>query len=126
MSSHGLVGTGVVVLDCPDPQALAAFYAALLDWPEATIQYDGHWASLANPQGGLGIDFQRIADYQPPTWPDPARPQMYHFDFVVSDMSAAAEHAVSVGARPLDLSDKHPSFQVYADPVGHPFCLCAC
>ena len=114
MSGNGLVGLGVIVLDCPDPEALAGFYAALLGWPDGEVQHEGQWVSLANPDGG------------PPTWPSPERPQMYHFDFTVSDMPAAAEHAVSVGARPLDLSDEHPTFQVYADPVGHPFCLCAC
>jgi hypothetical protein len=51
---------------------------------------------------------------------------MFHLDLRVVDLAAAAEHAVAVGATPLDLSDSHPSFQVYADPVGHPFCLCAC
>ncbi len=126
MGEHGLVGAGAVVLDCPDPEALAGFYAALLDWPRAEILHEGHWASLSNPAGGFRIDFQRVADYRPPTWPDPERPQMYHFDFAVSDMSVAARHVVSVGAQPLDLSDEHPEFQVYADPVGHPFCLCAC
>ena len=126
MSGNGLVGLGVVVLDCPDPEALARFYAALLGWPEGKVEYEGHWVSLTNPDGGPGIDFQRVEDYRPPTWPSSERPQMYHFDFTVSDMSAAAKHAVSVGARPLDLSDEHPTFQVYADPVGHPFCLCAC
>lgn len=126
VSTNALVGTGAVVLDCPDPEALAGFYAALLGWPAAEIRYEGHWATLTNPHGGLTIEFQRAADYQAPTWPDPTRPQMFHFDFAVSDMSAAAEHAVGLGARPLDLSDEHPTFQVYADPVGHPFCLCAC
>lgn len=126
MGANGQVKPGSIVLDCPDPEALAGFYSALLEWPPATVTHEGHWATLTNPDGGLGIEFQRIADYRPPTWPDPERPQMYHFDFVVSDMSAAAERTVALGARPLDLSDGHPTFQVYADPVGHPFCLCAC
>lgn len=126
MATNPLVRAGSIVLDCPDPQALAAFYAALLDWQPAKITHQGYWASLDNPDGGLAIEFQRIDDYQPPTWPDSGRPQMYHFDLTVSDLAKAAEHAVAIGARPLDLSDEHPTFQVYADPVGHPFCLCAC
>jgi catechol 2,3-dioxygenase-like lactoylglutathione lyase family enzyme len=126
MSETSLVRRGAVVLDCPDPQALAAFYARLLGWPPAGSIYDNTWARLVDPDGGMGIEFQPSADYRPPTWPDPNRPQMYHFDFRVDDMAAAAAHAVAVGARPLDLSDSHPDFQVYADPDGHPFCLCAC
>ncbi|HEX4701227.1 MAG TPA: VOC family protein, partial [Pseudonocardiaceae bacterium] len=106
--------------------ALAAFYAALLGWPPPQLLYDDTWASLVDPDGGMGIEFQPAPDYQPPTWPDPTRPQMYHFDFRVDDMAAAQAHAIAVGARPLDVSEDRPEFQVYADPAGHPFCLCAC
>jgi hypothetical protein len=126
MTAPELVRPGSVVLDCPDPEALGGFYAALLGWPPPTMDHGGHWANLENPAGGLAIEFQRSSDYQAPTWPDPTRPQMFHLDLKVTDMAAAATHAVAVGARPLDLSDEHPTFQVYADPAGHPFCLCAC
>lgn len=126
MDTNVLVRPGSVVLDCPDPEALAGFYAALLGWPPAKITHEGYWASLPNPDGGLAIEFQRAADYQAPTWPDPTRPQMFHLDLTVTDMAAAAEHAVALGAQPLDLSAEHATFQVYADPAGHPFCLCAC
>jgi predicted enzyme related to lactoylglutathione lyase len=116
-----------VVLDCPDPAALAAFYAALLGWPgEPVVTYEGHWAELRNPGGGMTLEFQRAADYRRPTWPDPQRPQMFHLDVKVADLDAAQEHALGLGATVLDLSDEHPSFRVYADPAGHPFCLCAC
>jgi hypothetical protein len=126
MTANGLVRPGAIVLDCPDPAGLAGFYAALLGWPEATIMDEGRWASLTGPDAGFRIEFQRAPEYQAPTWPDPTRPQMFHLDLTVTDMSSAAEHAVALGARPLDLSDAHPTFQVYADPAGHPFCLCAC
>jgi hypothetical protein len=126
MTTKPLVGLGSVVLDCPDPTALADFYARLLDWPAAEINDGGEWTTLTDPAGGPRIEFQRATDYQAPTWPDPSRPQMLHLDLVVSDMAAAAARAVAVGARPLDLSDEHPTFQVYADLAGHPFCLCAC
>jgi predicted enzyme related to lactoylglutathione lyase len=119
--------TAGVVLDCPDPKALAEFYAALLGWPgEPVILYEGHWAELHNPGGGMTLEFQRTADYQPPTWPDPQRPQMFHLDVKVADLDASEAHALAIGAKVLDVSGAHPSFRVYADPVGHPFCLCAC
>jgi catechol 2,3-dioxygenase-like lactoylglutathione lyase family enzyme len=125
MTTSSLVRIGSIVLDCPDPAALAGFYARLLGWPATGITANSDWVTLTNPDGGLTIDFQQADDYQAPTWPDPTRPQMFHFDLTVSDMAAAAKHAVGIGARPLDLSDDHPTFQVYADPAGHPFCLCA-
>jgi hypothetical protein len=126
MSAPALVTAGSVVLDCPDPKALADFYAALLGWAPPELIYDDTWARLVNPAGGMALEFQPAPDYQPPTWPDPTRPQMFHLDLRVVDLAAAGAHAIAVGATPLDLSDSHPAFQVYADPVGHPFCLCAC
>jgi hypothetical protein len=117
----------VVVLDCPDPVALADFYARLLDWPTPAGEDVGDdWVTLRNPDGGVGLAFQRAADYQAPTWPAPTLPQMFHLDLAVSDLPASRAHALAVGARTLDVSAEHPTFQVYADPAGHPFCLCAC
>lgn len=116
-----------VVLDCPDTVALAGFYARLLGWPApAGPDVSAGWVTLNNPEGGVGLAFQLDPEYQPPTWPAPARPQMFHLDLAVTDLPAAREHALAVGARELDISDAHPTFQVYADPAGHPFCLCAC
>lgn len=110
---------GSVVLDCPDPAALADFYARLLDWPPAP-RVEESWATIEGPRGAV-IEFQRSADYLPPTWPDPERQQMFHFDFQVDDLDAAHERAVEKGAK---LLDQQRTFRVYADPAGHPFCLC--
>ncbi|MEV5818833.1 VOC family protein [Micromonospora haikouensis] len=63
------------VIDCPDPRALAAFYAELTGLPLAEGDSDGdEWVVLA------------------------------------------------LGARRLD--GEGEGFRVYADPAGHPFCLC--
>jgi len=43
---------------------------------------------------------------------------------MVDDMDAEHTRAVGLGAKLLDDSADHPSFRVYADPAGHPFCLC--
>jgi len=115
----------LVVLDCPDPVSLADFYARLLDWaPEGEPAKDAEWVTLRGPGGGVGIAFQRDTDYAPPTWPSPQRPQMLHLDMNVADATAAHERAVRLGAAVLD--DHNRGFVVYADPAGHPFCLCRC
>ncbi|PPK64543.1 VOC family protein [Actinokineospora auranticolor] len=111
---------GTTVLDCPDPRALAGFYAALLDWSDTDVNADNSWATIKGD--GARLDFQQAADYRPPTWPSPELPQMAHLDFDVADLQAAHERAFGLGARLLDKS--HNSFWVYADPAGHPFCLC--
>ncbi|MEV7091979.1 VOC family protein [Amycolatopsis sp. NPDC051045] len=115
---------GVVALDCPDPVALAEFYRAVLEWDAPEVTEDGHWVTLANPQGGAGIAFQRVPDYRPPAWPSAENPQQMHLDLNVTDLEAAHERVLGLGAKLLD--DEPKTFRVYADPVGHPFCLCAC
>ncbi|WP_328445947.1 VOC family protein [Amycolatopsis sp. NBC_00438] len=115
---------GVVAIDCPDPVALAAFYRAVLDWGEPDVSDDGHWVTLPNPAGGAGIAFQRVPGYRPPAWPSEDNPQQMHLDLEVTDLEAAHERVLGLGAKLLD--DAPKSFRVYADPVGHPFCLCAC
>ena len=50
-----------------------------------------------------------------------------HLDLWVEDLQAAHEEVMSLGARLLRTADDPEAdegFQVYADPAGHPFCLC--
>jgi catechol 2,3-dioxygenase-like lactoylglutathione lyase family enzyme len=108
-----------VTIDCPDPAALARFYGALLEWP--VPEGDDDFVTLDPPGGGTAITFQAAADFEAPTWPGPAVPQQVHLDLAVDDLDAAHERALALGARHLDSQEK---FRVYADPVGHPFCLC--
>ncbi|MFD7709796.1 VOC family protein [Streptomyces sp. NPDC059785] len=117
-----------VVLDCPDPRALAEFYAGVLGG--TVSQDDEEWVNLAAP-GGHRISFQRVAEYVPPEWPRQDRnPQQFHLDFdggsTWEEMDAAQEKVYALGARPLDLEDDggKRDWRVYADPAGHPFCLC--
>jgi catechol 2,3-dioxygenase-like lactoylglutathione lyase family enzyme len=109
-----------VTIDCPEPAALARFYGALLGWPVPAG--DGDYVALDPPGGGTALTFQRAADFVAPTWPDPAVQQQMHLDLAVDDIEAAHARAIALGARHLDTQE---TFRVYADPVGHPFCLCA-
>ncbi|WTY84240.1 hypothetical protein OG559_04970 [Micromonospora sp. NBC_01405] len=70
----------------------------------------------------LGSPSSRRPTCAPPAWPDPERPQQFHLDVTVSDIEAAEEAALALGARRLP--GEGEGFRVYADPVGHPFCLC--
>ena len=115
---------GSVVLDCPDPAALAGFYRALLEWDEPEIADDGHWATLVNPRGGPRLEFQRVAEFRAPDWPSAEQPQQAHLDLTVTDLEAAHRRSLGLGAKLLD--DSPRTFRVYADLAGHPFCLCAC
>jgi catechol-2,3-dioxygenase len=122
-----MIGTlGAVVLDCPDPRALAAFYAELLG---GTIDVeDDTWIDL-NREGGQKLSFQLAPAHRAPQWPDPERPQQFHLDIAVESaaMDAAEKQVLALGATLLEGDhDGERNWRVYADPAGHPFCLCAC
>lgn len=116
-----------IAIDCPEPRVLADFYRRLLGWTIDEAESDEQWVELAEPSGGAPLAFQRDPDYLPPTWPDGERPQMAHLDVRVSDLDEGHVRAISAGARqlpqPADRLDAN--FRVYADPDGHPFCLCS-
>ncbi|MEU4927132.1 VOC family protein [Streptomyces yokosukanensis] len=116
---------GVVVLDCPDPRALAGFYAAVLGGTVEADPEDSAWVDLKVP-AGPALAFQRAPGHRPPTWPAPDGSQQFHLDLTVADLDAAEKGVLELGARPLDTQDRARTFRVYADPAGHPFCLCAC
>jgi len=117
-----LAKLGVVVLDCPDPRALAGFYAEVLG---GTVEGDGEWVDVKVP-GGQALAFQAAADHVPPRWPSPDRSQQFHLDLTVEDLDAAEKDVLALGAKALDAADRTRAWRVYADPAGHPFCLCAC
>lgn len=105
-----------VIYDCPDPAALAQFYARLLGLPITFRSPDFVVVSRDTHTSGFG--FQLAVDHRPPAWPDPTRPQQVHLDVMVDDPAEADERVRTLGARPLGTGSG-----VYADPAGHPFCL---
>lgn len=105
-----------LILDCPDPAALARFYSELLGQPITYRSAD--FVVVSRDDTTSGLAFQRAADHRPPTWPDPAVPQQLHLDVMVDDVATAEPQVLALGARRLPGGD-----HVYADPAGHPFCL---
>jgi hypothetical protein len=62
-----------------------------------------------------------------PDWPSGSSKQQIHVDLWVDDIDEAHDRVMTLGARVLkevEPSDELDAFQVYADPAGHPFCLC--
>ena len=116
-----------VVFDCPDPHALAQFYAGLLG-QEIADDGDDSWQSLRGDWSGVSLAFQLATDYVAPNWQD-GPPQQLHLDLTVDDFVTAHTRAIALGATALSPTsapepDKTSGFRVYADPAGHPFCLC--
>jgi catechol 2,3-dioxygenase-like lactoylglutathione lyase family enzyme len=109
----------VVALDCPDPDALAAFYSAVLGAP--VERSDDEWVQL-EARGGTALAFQRVHDHRPPRWPGAEHPQQLHLDLEVADLDTAEAAIVRLGARKHEVQPGE-TFRVFLDPAGHPFCL---
>ena len=119
----------LTAIDCPDPVALANFYAKITEF-EVVIAHndtDGEplWVELVD-NGKTRIAFQRVQNYVKPTWPEGPIPQQAHLDFDVKDLDIAEAELLAIGAikSPIQTSSNpDTNFRVYFDPAGHPFCL---
>jgi len=117
-----------VVVDCPDPHALAGFYAQVGGGtPHAE---DDDWVVLQVPDGPR-LAFQRAEGFTPPEWPRADRnSQQCHLDFDAGstweEVDVAEKKVLELGARLLRREEDRieEDFRVFADPAGHPFCLC--
>jgi predicted enzyme related to lactoylglutathione lyase len=110
-----------LVIDCPDPAALANFYGAMLDW-KVEASTDSDWAHIRADYGQC-ISFQPVAGYTPPRWPGQELPQQTHLDVIVDDLDVAEAAVLELGATKHE-HQPGTSFRVFLDPAGHPFCLC--
>jgi predicted enzyme related to lactoylglutathione lyase len=113
----------VIVFDAADVDAEAAFWAGALD---GDIDVDSGWRMVI-VDGEPHVGVQHAPDHVPPDWPAGSPKQQIHLDLWVDDFSEAHDRVMSLGARVLkaaEPSDEPDAFQVYADPAGHPFCLC--
>lgn len=112
----------VIVFDAADLDAESAFWAGILD---GHVFKDDDWHSVVDAAGEWRIGVQLAPDHVPPSWPSGSPPQQVHLDLHVTDIRAAHEQALSLGARVLQEGDfaSTEGHQVYADPAGHPFCL---
>ena len=111
-----------VVIDCADPPVLARFWGELLDMRQQ-VEESPDRIVIARNDGRLPmIAVQRVANYQPPRWPDPDYPAQMHFDIAFDDRPRQERLALDLGA--TRLPPQGGSCPVYADPAGHPFCLC--
>lgn len=112
---------GATSIDCPDPAALADFYGALLGMRRLVETPDGGVVAITD--GTATLAFMRVTDYVAPSWPESGQLQQMHLDVSVSDLDAAVEAAVAIGARLAAHQAGPAQWRVMIDPAGHPFCL---
>ncbi|UFU08380.1 VOC family protein [Ruania halotolerans] len=113
----------VVVFDAADLDAESGFWAGVLGG-SVDVEDDWHMV-IVDRQPRVGV--QLAPEHIPPRWPDGSPPQQIHLDLWVEDFPTAHARVMELGAevlQPVVESDAPDRFQVYADPAGHPFCLC--
>jgi catechol 2,3-dioxygenase-like lactoylglutathione lyase family enzyme len=109
-----VTGLSAVALDCADPPALAAWWQSVLGG-RVVVDDDGD-ARLTVP-GLPPLDFLRVPEGK-------AVKDRVHLDLATSDLDAALEQVLALGA--VRAPDVHPggaSWVVLRDPEGHEFCL---
>ena len=112
----------VVVFDAADIAAESAFWAGVLGG-EVAAEDDWHMILV---EGEPAAAVQLAPDHVSPNWPN-GHPQQLHLDLWVDDIDEAHEEVLALGATLLQGpqgGDGPDDYQVYADPAGHPFCLC--
>jgi len=116
-----------VPLDCTDAEALAAFWAQVLDWQITGRGWqrtehgpDGVSIGMRGGGGPFEIDFRWV--------PDGTKrfKNRLHFDVNPSDRDQDSELArlLTLGATPVVVGQGEVSWHVLADPEGNEFCLC--
>jgi hypothetical protein len=113
-----------VVLEAPEPLPLLEFWSAILEAPIKLGDDGGGALDFGEGVGYLAV--QKAEVYERPVWPPEAGKQgmQLHLDIEVSDLDAAVEHALELGAT-LAKFQPQEDVRVLLDPAGHPFCLYA-
>ena len=110
-----------VVVDCPDPRALAAFYAEVLGMQ--VVEDSPNWVVIGRGPGDRALAFQIAGpSWSPPPWPDDGSSLQLHLDLRVDDVEAVERQTLALGAARVGADDER-GYRVYRDPAGHPFCL---
>ncbi|ONI86023.1 glyoxalase [Saccharothrix sp. ALI-22-I] len=105
-----------LVLDCTDPEALARFWCAVLDYQVLTRDDDG-------------VEIGREGEFPTLVFgvvPEPKSQKLrFHIDVNATDrdQDAELERLLALGARLVDIGQQDVSWHVLQDPEGNEFCL---
>lgn len=110
---------GAISIDCADPAALAQFYRQVLDL-EVLFESEQF---VALKGAAVLLAFQRVADHQPPQWPEGGVPKQLHLELAASDLDAEEARILGLGATKAEVQPNPSGWRVLVDPAGHPFCI---
>ncbi|MCF3102335.1 VOC family protein [Streptomyces roseoverticillatus] len=112
-----------LVIDCADPEGLAAFWSKVLGYVELEREDDGSIA-IGPPDAGFGGP-QPTLVLSPSNAPRTGKLRL-HIDVSATDrdQDAELERLLALGAGPVDVGQTGTeSWHVLADPEGNEFCL---
>ncbi|MFD0261275.1 VOC family protein [Kitasatospora indigofera] len=112
-----------LVVDCADPELLAAFWSEVLGYRELGREDDGS-IEIGPPGAGSGGP-QPTLVLSPSSDPRAGKLRL-HIDVSATDrdQDAELERLLALGARPVDVGQSGAeSWHVLADPEGNEFCL---
>jgi hypothetical protein len=118
------INSQIVVFDAADLESESAFWAGV--WG-GRVAAEEDWHDVIDAAGERRMGIQLAPNHVPPDWPDGSPEQQLHLDLHIEDFGEAHEQVIALGAivlQPAPDPDADEGFQVYADPAGHPFCLC--
>jgi hypothetical protein len=104
-------------VDAADPDALASFWTAVLDWPR--LSADDGVVEIGDPSGSLPtLVFAPVDDAK-------VVKNRVHIDVSprASDQAAELQRLLGLGATKVDVGQGEQSWVVLADPEGNEFCL---
>ena len=108
-----------LVLDCSDPEALAAFWAPALGY--TNVGSAGSYVMLLPVDGdGPQLLLQRVLEAK-------AGKNRMHLDIHVTDIRVEADRLATLGARRLEMEpfeEQGTHWFLMADPEGNEFCVC--
>jgi predicted enzyme related to lactoylglutathione lyase len=102
-----------IIIDCSDPERLAAFWADLLGRPIGGRK--GPYVWLTRQKGGIGIGFQGVAE------PKVGKSRI-HLDVSGPDIAVLKSRIEALGGLRIK-GYESGGFLVMADPEGNEFCV---
>jgi len=107
---------GEIIIDCPDPEASAAFWCEALGYRVTDRDHTG--VAIAGASNAPTILL--IGSTDPKRGKTPI-----HFDLCPTDrdQDEEVERLIALGARRADIGQGDVRWVVLADPAGHEFCV---
>ena len=110
------------MLDAADIATESAFWAGVLG---GAVDADDNWHTIM-VDGKPALAVQLAPDHRAPEWPD-GLPQQMHWTCgspIPTTPTANCWSSVRACCRTAAGPGQPDDFRVYADPAGHPFCIC--